>query len=109
MYTVTIVKTIFDAPSAKQSTKMATLTKEIELPFPPSLEIELSLGAVGSTRIAKINWIHGSKKFLCELVNDFPRHRDGRTLEFERLLDLASNDGWKLMSIDDVDPDFIED
>jgi hypothetical protein len=103
-----IVKTIYDAPKAEQPLKFATLSQEIELPFPPILDIEISLGAIGSTRLKRIIWQHKSQRFLCDLIDDFAKSIDGRTTEFQDLLDYAYKDGWKLISVDDVNPDFFD-
>ena len=103
MFKALLARTIYDGPSEQRSKKIATLSKEIHLPFQPSLDIEISTAGVGPTKLSRIKWQHESANFICDYEEEFSRVRDGQITDLDRLLSLAVADGWKIVSVDPLD------
>lgn len=103
MFRALLARTIYDGPSEQRSKKFATLSKEIQVPFQPSLDIEISTAGISPTKISRIKWQHDSAYFVCDYEEEFSRVGGGQVADLDRLVSLAVDDGWKIVSVEPLD------
>lgn len=102
MFKALLARTIYDGTAEETSTRYAVLTKEVSLPFPPTLDIGISLGSPGPTKLRRITWNHDAAHFLCDFEEEFDTGMVDVMPHMDFLLSLAARDGWTVVSIDPV-------
>lgn len=92
MFKVNLSKVIWGDQSCK--TLVAHLYREIELPFPPYIGMEIFSGRWTSGPIERVRWDVNEERFLAEVKTAVPY----KTLEYDFtaqwFLDHDTRDGW---------------
>ena len=110
MFKVIVVKYVWDSDEIETSKKHALFHREISLPFPPFIGLELIdeddnfFWQSGS--ILKVTWWNnhkGGQRFVCSVKDDFPYWRDGCDFSFDWFVKERLESGWTLIKIDNED------
>jgi len=91
-FSVLVVKDVWDPQSPEKS---ATFTRELRIPFAPTIGIRLSERNWESGPLTSVTWVTDEQRFLCRVAVEEP-YSDGTddfTIEF--LIEMATDSGWK--------------
>ena len=90
MYKCIFIKYLWKDADKKR--KFKTLEKEIELPFPPVIGLEVTDGNWFSGKIERLVWNNKDNTFSVKVMDIQPK--DGVSAEL--LLDVATKQGWHI-------------
>jgi len=88
MYKCIFIKYLWKDTDKKR--KFKTLQKEVELPFPPAIGMEVTDAKWFSGKIERVVWNNEDNVFSVKVMDIQPK--EGVTAEL--LLDVATNQGW---------------
>jgi hypothetical protein len=100
-FKIKIVKGVWTHKVKKGLAKpeVAIFEKEVELPFPPFLGLEISTEELHCRTIRRIEWLADQELFRCSITDEHPHlDVDGRDVSFEDLVKTNLNEGWKRVS-----------
>jgi len=73
----------------------AQLFRDIELPFAPSIGLEVTLEGWSSGKAERVIWDHEDERFFVEVTDEIPFSRSGYDYSAEWLLQKALDLGWE--------------
>ena len=97
MFTVHLIKCVWDNEDQEQSSNWSVLTRQLELPFEPFVGLEIQLPLERAWRLQNVCWDVEGNFFRCyceDLFTD-PLSVDG--LDFEDWIEHLTSSGWKLV------------
>lgn len=98
MFKVEIYRNIYDGQTHDDSTKWAATMISLELPFPPSLDIEVLHSEKGiHGTLASIKWVCEREVFQCSL-NDYFGLTNIDSFNFEGMIARDTDYGWTLVT-----------
>lgn len=74
--------------------KVAILSREITLPFPPCIGLNVIEDDWESEQITSITWDNDDQVFRCTVPDSFPRDDDFPPIDYEDLLEMYLEIGW---------------
>ena len=98
LYKIKVVKGVWTYKLQKGLDKpqVAILAKDVTLPFPPFLGLEISTKELHCRPIRRIEWLGDQGLFRCSVTDEHPHLAvDGASLSFEDLVKRSLSAGWK--------------
>ena len=94
MFRVVITKYVWDQDDVEASKMRVLLGRELELPFAPFVDLELTDGAWMSGAIKTVQWDVPAQRFTCAVADEFPYSRGVDDYTFDWLVRDATDNGW---------------
>ena len=98
IFKVVLCRSIWDGRTQDESKNFATMTRDVQLPFPPSAGLQLCVAADMPRDIARVRYDIEAERFVCHFEDEFINVLDLDALEFDELIADGIEWGWKHVS-----------
>ncbi len=95
MYKVLLILKVFNEFDLQSSTKFATFTKEIQLPFVPTSGLRLTVNYDRSAMIALVDWCTRENFFRVYLEDRFAESHGMDDITYEDWIEHFTERGWE--------------
>lgn len=98
MFKTIFCKSIWDGESPESSSYLAILHREEDLPFAPTLGVEIYWGLDMPQALVRVRWEISENRFVCNMKDEFPHEIGVDEYDFDWLVTNAVQDGWTLIA-----------